>query len=157
MVELWEAIPLGASSIDADHWLLHRVGDWTVLVGIAEPIEADDVARSLIVHVASTGMPWVEARNGFELSAFAGELGGTNLTIGDLEPAPNLTRFEDPDFPFIEINFFECRDGSREVSTDGEHATLCTGDGRVAVTLSGQREDVRRLVDGIRVEDFQPA
>jgi hypothetical protein len=127
------------------------------LVGIAEPIEAHDVARSLIVHVASTGMPWVEARNSFELSPSAGELGGTNLTIGDIEPAPNLISFEDPDFPFIEIHFFECRDGSRDVSTDGEHATLCTGGGHVAVTLSGERDRVQPLLDGIRIEDFRPA
>jgi hypothetical protein len=157
LLELWEAIPLGASSVAADHWLLHRVGDWTVLVGIAEPIEAHDVARSLIVHVASTGMPWVEARNGFELSPFAGELGGTNLTIGDIEPAPNLISFEDPGFPFIEIHFFECRDGSRDVSADGEHATLCTGGGHVVVTLSGERNRVQPLLDGIRIADFRPA
>jgi len=156
-LELWEAIPQGASSIEADHWLLHRVDAWTVLIGVAGAATADDAATSLLVHAGTTGMPWIEARNGFELSPFAGELGGTNLTIGDIEPAPNLTSFDDPDFPFIEIHFFECRDGSRDVSADGEHATLCTGGGHVAITLSGERDRVQPLLDGIRIEDFRPA
>jgi hypothetical protein len=160
-IGLWRSVPLGESSIDPVYWLLYRRGSWTILVGVPTKTIAQGVADSLIPHIDDTGMPWIEARAPFELSPFAGEGGGTNLAIGDLEPSPRSTFSAEPDFPFIDIryNHVDCRNDSAEFTqgNGGAFASVCTGGGVIRIDLAGRTDLVREIAEGFRVEDFQPA
>lgn len=162
-VPLWEAVPLHESSIDPTHWLVRRAGSWSVLVGVRDPMLADEVAASIAVHLAETGMPWIQPLGEFSLSPFAGEGGGTVLTIGDREPSPRSLRLDRDfaNFATIEITPRTCdeRIEERSLDVDGKNlfGTLCRAAGRVIVSIHAERTFANGLLENLRVEDFRQA
>jgi hypothetical protein len=158
---LWEAVPLHESSIDPTHWLVHRVGGWSVLVGVRDPALADDVAVSIAVHLARTGMPWIQPLGEFSLSPFAGEGGGTVLTIGDHEPSPRSQRVAAAfaNFATVSLTPRACGERIEERSLDvnGENlgGTLCRADGRVIVSIYAERTFADGLLEQLNVEGYR--
>jgi hypothetical protein len=163
LIPLWEAVPLHESSIDPTHWLVRRAGSWSVLVGVRDLGLADEVATSIAVHLAKTGMPWIQPIGEFSLSPFAGEGGGTVLTIGDHEPSPRSLRLDRDfaNFATIELTPRACDERIEERSLDvnGKNlfGTLCRADGRVIVSIHAERTFANGLLEDLRMEDFRQA
>jgi len=163
VVPLWEAVPLHESSIDPTHWLVRHAGSWTILIGVRDPVVADEVAASVDVHVSVTGMPWIEPLGGYSLSPFAGEGGGTVLTIGDLEPSPRSQRLipDFANFATVEITPRPCNatleERSLDVNGQNLYGTLCLADGRVIASVYAERAFADGLIDTMRIDTYEPA
>lgn len=156
-LELWQA-----RGDDPPYWLRFELPSWTVLVPIRDPIPkraveraalAVDVAASVDVRETGSGFAVVKTSGDAELAEGFGEAGGAQLAFGDGTAEPDIvsqldaTVFLSPD---------GCSPGTSSEFPAG-YGSSCLGDGRVFVSIYGDREFVNGVIEGIRVGDFFPA
>lgn len=158
-LQVWRALRI-SGQMAPSHWLLRRVGQWAVLVGLPEERWAEEVADSIVVHLDETGMPWVEARGRFESSGSAGEGGGAQLTIGDRDPTPRSLLPASEFFVTVELDPFGCmksQEDSFVYDTGEAYAVLCVAGGNVLAVINGDQTVVESLVGSFEVTDFRAA
>jgi hypothetical protein len=160
-VPLWRSSGIGANDTilaNTPYWLVHRTGDWTVLVGVQEgPATAAEVASSFAVHLDDSGLPWIEETGSLRLSRFFGESGGAQLSIGDSDPSPDRDR-SDPDLGIVELDpNSDCDPAAAPEFSLGYYVSICLAEGRVLVGAHGTSRLLSALADGLQIEGLQPS
>lgn len=106
------------------------------------------MADYLRVRETPTGFPIVEAVGPLALAEGFGETEGPVLGIADTHPDPD----ESPSDDVIYLSPDGCNAGS---GVSGTYGSLCLAEGNVFASIYGDRDFVRAVVDGLRVEDFR--
>jgi hypothetical protein len=134
------------------HWLRYELPSWTVLVALDGPEQADDVAAALDLRQTAAGFPVADTSGPLALAVGFGEAEGPELGIGDGWPDPSKSSLE----PLILLSPEGCVMGHDEIDQSGGYASLCLG-GQVFASIYGDRDFVKSVIEGLRVEDFVAA
>jgi hypothetical protein len=156
---VWQAVRI-SGQIAPSHWLVHRVGSWTVLVGLPGVRWAEEIGTSIVIHLDTDGMPWIETLGRIRPSTSAGEGGGAQLTIADRDPTPRSLLPASEFFLTVEMSPFGCDEGAESTGSNGRgdmFAVLCLGGGNVLAEINGDRQPVESLIEDVRIEDFVPS
>jgi hypothetical protein len=147
-IEVWRAadVPELAHRDVQSEWLIFQSQGWDVLVSVADRISADDLARSLEVDVAG-GFPVVLASGPIALSDESGEGEGPELF---LVPGGVGT---DAD-TLLTMSLEACTGANLE--TSGRYGAACL-DGQIQYNVHGPADFVRAVVDGVKLEAFEPS
>ena len=155
IVQVWNADPERSQFLFSGDglWLNYRTPRWSVLVGAPDLATARILVDS--IRVTEEGQfPVISAQGPVDLPSSYGDGGGPQLTLGDSEPHPSMQRLG-PDDLIVELSPDGC-ERPVELPEQG-FAKVCLGDGEVAMYIYADPEFIRAIVDGFRLEYFQPA
>lgn len=136
-------------------WLVYRTPTWTILASLQVETDAETLASALSVADAETGFPVVTTTDPLALAEYHGESEGPVLTLADTNATPDLVSS-------LEGTIFLSPDGcTGGPEFDPEqldyYGSNCLGDGEVFASIYGDKDFIRAVLDGLRVESFNPA
>jgi hypothetical protein len=144
-----EVLQARGNDTERRFWIRYELRSWTVLVSVRDALtSAVEVAAALDLRETSSGFPVVTASGPIALAEGFGEAEGPQLAIGDGTAEPDSVSQ-------LDATIFLSPDGCSTVSeVSGNYGSACLGDGAVFASIYGDREFVRAVVDGLRVERF---
>lgn len=149
--------PSGTSDRVVD-WLVVDLSRWTVLIPIPVGVAGQELSAAVHPRESSDGLVVVETDEPASLARGFGESGGPQVTIGDAEPLPGVVN-TGANFQFIQVAPDPCTPEPDPIEEDiggqdDAYAGLCLADGRVFVSVYGDRVFVRRVAADLRVVRF---